>query len=85
MDFSPFIKAGLLQREAGTLIGVCRATINRWYTGATNPHHLISSRVSEVIARVEAAVDEGELPLDPDFPKADRQDKLEEILSQYDE
>jgi hypothetical protein len=85
MDFSPFIKAGLLQREVGTLVGVCRATVNRWLVGATNPHHLISNHVLTVLGRVEAAVDEGELPLSPDLPKAERLARLEQVLSEYDE
>lgn len=85
MDFSPFINAGLLQREVGVLVGVCRATVNRWFVGATNPHHLISTRVLEVLARIEAAVDEGDLPLEPGLLPAEREAQLEQVLSEYDE
>lgn len=84
MDFTPFIRAELLQREVGTLVGVCRATINRWMVGTTNPHHLISKRVREVLDVVGAAVDDGDLPLDPDLPKSERQARLEQIISSYD-
>ena len=85
MDFSPFIKAELLQREVGVLIGVCRVTVNRWYMGATNPHHLISTRVHQVLDVIEAAVDDGTLPLSPDLPKSEREAQLRKVVSDYDE
>jgi len=85
MDFSPFIRAELLQREVGVLVGVCRATVNRWFVGTTNPHHLISNHVLEVLGRIEAALDEGYLPLSPDLSKSEREFRLSKVLFEYDE
>jgi hypothetical protein len=41
--------------------------------------------VLEVLARIEAAVDEGDLPLEPGLLPAEREAQLEQVLSEYDE
>lgn len=65
MDFTPLKQAGLHQQEVADLIGVCRATVSRWYNHHTYPHRLVRKRVERVLVCIEHALAEKHLPLDP--------------------
>lgn len=79
MDFSPLKKAGLHQQEVADLIGVCRATVSRWYNHHTRPHRLVRKRVETTLSLITQALADKQLPLDPlDKPKR-RLEQLREI------
>ena len=82
MDLSPFTNAGLLQREVADIVGVCRATVNRWYRNQTQPHTLINKRLGQILERVEQAVDDGDLPLNASLAKDERMPRLRKILDE---
>lgn len=77
-----FIRAGLRQREVAELLGVCRASVNRWYKGHTEPSHLLTDRLTEFTANVNQLVDAGTLPLNPDLTPEERLPKLQELIGE---
>lgn len=82
MNLNAFKDAELLQREVAQIVGVCRATVNRWFKEQTRPHTLINRRLGEVIERVEQALEDGELPLNPNLPKDQRLPEIRRVLDE---
>ncbi len=63
MDFSVIKRAGLLQHEFSSLVPVSRVTVNNWVRGHKAPHPYILGRVQTILKVLEAAIEEGDLPL----------------------
>lgn len=81
-QMNTFIRAGLRQREVAELLGVCRASVNRWYKGHTEPSHLLTDRLREFTSHVDDLVDKGELPLNPDLTPDERLPKLHNLFGE---
>lgn len=79
IDFSPVIKAGLKQREFAALVGVSRATVNKWMRGGA-PHHLVLAKVLDVLLGLDAAVKKGTLPLQTSAPRMDRYSLIQQAV-----
>lgn len=81
MDLTIISKAGLTQSQFAELVGVSRVTVNTWSQGRFRPQQRIRPRVIRALKLLEAAVENGTLPVkeDPDAPIKAR---LEEIASQ---
>lgn len=62
-----FVTAGLNPTEVGKLVAVSRVTASKWKNKKSEPHHLLSAKVLRFIAAVTDAVNDKELPLDPDI------------------
>ena len=65
-------KTGLTQVELAELFGVSRITVNSWLRGRFNPHPLHKDKIEGLIAKLEAAVQGGHLPLPAGTPKHQR-------------
>jgi DNA-binding XRE family transcriptional regulator len=63
MDFSIVSKAGISQTDFAKIIGVSRVSVCKWMTGKTKPHHLHNRRISQLLAAIELAVKDEDLPL----------------------
>jgi transcriptional regulator with XRE-family HTH domain len=83
MDLSPFTRAGLRQKEIGDIVGVSNTTAGQWMRGQREVHHFITDRVSKVLDAVASAVDSGELPLSATVTRAERLDKIRNIVNQH--
>lgn len=81
MEMNRFIRAGLRQREVAELLGVCRASVNRWFKGHTEPSHLLTDRLTTFADNVDNLVDSGELPLNPDLTPEERLPKLQKLFN----
>lgn len=79
-QMNTFIRAGLRQREVAQLLGVCRASVNRWYKGHTEPSHLLTDRLTDFTSHVNDLVDKGALPLSPDLSPDERLPKLQKLF-----
>lgn len=63
MDFNVIDRAGLLQHEFASLVPVSRVTVNNWVRGHKTPHRYILERVKTLLKVLDAAIEEGDLPL----------------------
>lgn len=80
MDFSLIERAGLTQREFGSLCGVSRVTVNLWVTNKMGPHRYIRDRVSSILEAIGVALDGDQLPLARSIPRERRGEALENIV-----
>ena len=83
MDLSPFTRAGLKLKEIGSIVGVSHTTAGLWMRGQRQVHYLLEERVRPVVAAVDKAVEEGELPLSATIPRGERLDKIQGIEDHY--
>ena len=63
MDFTVIARGGLKQTEFSALVGVSRVTTNLWVRGKMSPHRFIKAKVAAVLAHLQSAIENGELPL----------------------
>lgn len=63
MDFEVINRAGLKQAHFAKIIGVSRVTVCKWMTGKVSPHLLHARRIEQLLAALELAVEDGDLPL----------------------
>lgn len=83
MDLSAFTKAGLKQKEIGTIVGVSHTTAGQWMRGKRQPHFLLAAKIEPILTAVADAVEAGELPLSSTVPRAKRMSKIVAIVQQY--
>lgn len=63
IDFAPVRAARLQPADIAKLLRVSRVTASQWLNGHTQPHHLLTDRVRELVDAVDAAVQAGLLPV----------------------
>ena len=62
MDFEILTKAKFRQTDFADLCGVSRVTVNLWVNKKMGPNRFIADRVAAVLAAVQKAYDEKQLP-----------------------
>jgi DNA-binding XRE family transcriptional regulator len=80
-DFQPVFDAQLTQGEFARLLDINRVTVNMWFKGHANPHRMMTTRVTKVLALIKRAVDSGQLPLHPDTEHKDRMVRIKTIIA----
>lgn len=83
MDLTPFTRAGLKLKEIGSIVGVSHTTAGLWMRGQRQVHYLLEDRVRPVVAAVDQAVEDGELPLSATIPRGERLEKIRDIVKKY--
>lgn len=81
MDYMPFARAGLSNTEIAELLDVTRHSVGNWLSGSRRPHFLLEERVTTLLDRVNEAVQDGELPLDPSINRKERLNRIKEIIN----
>jgi transcriptional regulator with XRE-family HTH domain len=81
MEFEIVGKAGLTQSEFAKLCGVSRVTANLWLNGKMKPHRLLTLAVAKRLDLLQEAVTSGDLPLDRNVLKRDRERQLYTIVT----
>lgn len=63
VDFAPVHEAQLGPADLAKLCAVSRVTASLWLNNHTQPHHLLTERVTKIVDGIKAAVDAGLLPV----------------------
>lgn len=63
LDFTPVKDAQLGATDLARLIRVSRVAASMWLNDRSQPHHLLTERVADVVDGIKAAVDAGLLPV----------------------
>ena len=81
--FEPVIAAGLQPNDLAKLLKVNRITSSQWLNGHTLPHLLHRERVQKLVDAVDAAVQDGKLPVPLDVTRRERGLYIQNALSPY--
>lgn len=79
-NFRPIKSAELTQGEFASLVGVTRTTANLWVVGKMNPNRYIRDHVAAVLAAITQAIENDQLPLPANTPRAKRAGRLCEVI-----
>lgn len=63
IDFKPVHDARLKPNDLCKLVGVGRVTCSMWLNNHSQPHHLLTDKVTGIVAAIKKAVDDGLLPV----------------------
>jgi len=83
MNLAAFTRAGLKQKEIGTIVGVSHTTVGLWMRGQRAPHFLHEHKVQTILDAVDSAVTAGDLPLPPTIRGEDRMEYIKEIIDKH--
>jgi hypothetical protein len=74
--------ARLLPHEVARLLKVNRITVSLWLNGHRKPHRLLADTVNDLLDRIAAAVESGDLPINADVKRKDRTAIIDSVLTQ---
>jgi len=72
IDFQPFRDARLGPADLAKLLQVSRVTVSGWLNSRTSPHHLLGSKVQDLLDIVSLAVDADQLPVPHNISRRER-------------
>jgi len=83
MNLTAFTRAGLKQKEIGTIVGVSHTTVGLWMRGKRVPHFLHEAKVQTILDAVDRAVTAGDLPLPPTIRGEDRMEHIKTAIKKH--
>ena len=66
--------------EVSALFHITRPTVHRWLKGTKPKQQVAYLTIASYFARLQAAVDRGDLPLSKDIKRSARKDVIRELL-----
>lgn len=82
IDFTPIWDAKLGPEDLRKLCVVSRVTCSNWLNGHSQPHSLLTARVTKVVDDVRAAVDAGLLPVPFHITRRERAFYIQNAIEQ---
>jgi hypothetical protein len=83
MDFKPAHDAKLGPTDLARLLDVSRVAASGWLNGHTDPHNLLTQRVSRLLDKIGRAVSAGELPAPSSVRRAERAMYIRKVLAKF--
>jgi hypothetical protein len=82
-NFETVVEAGIKPRHVTRLLNVSRVTASNWLRGVTQPHPFIQEKAQALLDAVDAAVEDGVLPVPHQLPQDEKSVKTLSIVRSY--